>query len=282
MDQETPKSAEKYIEVMEQHKKLQKAQEFLNKLLLELSVRADNEHVGTGMGGNHAQWWFLVNHSVKMGVTAGIDVSFYRVGSDEILIYVPEDPKMKQARLALNDFYDAHPDKFDLTLEQLTNQSFIKDAKIRTRDAKIYLKAIETGQELVTWLDPKIELNDHINKVFAKEYEFFEKNFLQEMKLPLNYFEDHEERNDPVREMFEEHPVWGAKNKVTEARQKLMADQLLSREDLDKLIFIGSCPQHITLFALRVCLGIERIVRLNIDELPECNFLNKINKAVDG
>ena len=268
-------------ELKEDYYRQDKGRKVLEKLLLELSIRSDNEHVGSGMGGNASEWWFLVNHEIKIKFSPTVTSTFSGSSKpNEIVFSVAKKPDMKDIRRALTFFFKSHPDKLDTTEEQLVNLSFLKDQPIRSVNAKIYLHAVKTGLELVKWLDIKIALDGEISKVTSQEREVFQASFLKEMELPETYFEDCDE-DDPFEAMYRKHPVWGVKDAASSKRYKLMFDQLLSQEDLDKMTFIGSCPSFITMPTFRRLVQIERLVRLNLDERKECDFLSRINSTLD-
>lgn len=81
-----------------------------------------------------------------------------------------------------------------------------------------------------------------------------------------------------MNELYD-HSVWGPKYKDIQSRHTKMEDQLLSQDDIERLQFIASFPSYITLFAARVCIGIERVVSLNLDE--RCDFMSKINSEIE-
>jgi hypothetical protein len=228
-----------------------------------------------------------VNHAVRPVFTTDEQASWSSVGDNEIVLYVPEKPRMKQIREALDQFYQQHPHKLDVTEEQLINISFLHDQLIRHIDAKVYVHAVEAGLQLQRWLDRKLELDRAIRQVTEDEKKVFKAAFLEEMKLPATYFEDLENKDDndvdddPITSMYRKHPVWGEKDKAVSKRYQAMFDQLLSQDDLDKMVFIGSCPGYIALAVFRRLVQIERIVGLNLDERKECEFLISINRAVD-
>lgn len=260
----------------------QRANDTLRKLMLELGTRQDNFHVGSGLGGNASQWWFLVNHEVKAVPTDDTAPSFSRVGAEEILFLVPEKAVMSQIRTALTEFYEKHPHRLEVTDQQIIDPAFLRDQQIRHIDAKVYTLAVDSALELQKWLDIKIQLNVEISEVVHKEKDVFRAEFLKEMKLPATYFEDHsDDEDDPIEGMYEKHPVWGVKDAASSARYKTMFDQLLSQDDRDRITFIGSCPSYVTLAAFRRIIGIERLVSLNLDEIKETEFLKAINKSVN-
>jgi hypothetical protein len=252
----------------------------LEKLLMQLSVRSNNHLVGSGLGGNASEWWFLVNHkiTIKLSTTEFGAFSISKTNPNEIIFWVPVKPDLKQIRGALASFFVNHPNKLDTTEEQLINLSFLRDQPIRDINAKIYLHAVKVGLELIHWLDIKMELDNEMSKVSSKEKNVFRASFLKEMDLPATYFEDCEE-NDPFEVMYYKHPIWGVRDAAVRKRYGLMFDQLLSQDDLDKMTFIGSCPSFITMPIFRRIICIERVVRLSLDK--KCDFLARINKDID-
>jgi len=266
-------------EMKENYHRQEVSRKVLEKLLLELSIRSDNNHVGSGLGGNASEWWFLVNHEVKLKFSR-TGLSEFKSNSGEIIFSVAKKPDMGQIRGALTAFFKTHPDKLDTTEEQLVNLSFLRDQPIRSTNAKIYLHAVQSCLELVKWLDIKIELDSEISKVISKEQDVFQAAFLKEMDLPATYFEDCDQ-DDPFEKMYHKHPVWGVKHAASAKRHSLMFAELLSQDDLDKMTFIGSCPSFITMPTFRRIVQIERLVRLNLDERKECDFLSLINSTLD-
>jgi len=119
----------------------------------------------------------------------------------------------------------------------------------------------------------------------------FEAAFLKEVGLPTDYFDQDEpddfdptaynERMERVEmhKICENHPVWGAKISAVSKRRAQFVELLVSPEDIEKVNIISSFPKHITLFVIRSCIGIERMVALELDE--RMKSLSAINKAVD-
>ncbi len=270
------------MDCTEHYQSQDESTKILSKLMLDLGTYQDKFYLGTRMGGNPSQWWFLVNHPVSAVLTEDVNAFWSAVGSEEIILHVPEKPKMKQIRETLNEFYSQHPHRLEVTEAQLINPSFLRDQPVRHMNSKNYILAIEVGLELQKWLDLKIELNLQITSLFAKEKEVFEQSFLQEKKLPSNYFDklrkDQRENSCPFKEMYHAHPVWGAKLIASDKRYQMMLDQLISQDDLDKIAFINSCPIYITLAVFRRVIQIERIIRLNLDERKEFEFMETISK----
>lgn len=268
------------------YNKLDDAHKWLNKLKLELGVRSDNEHVGSGLGGNASELFFLMSKRVKPIVSPD-DKAHFRDTHTQIIFEVPEKPVMKQVRQELTSFISSHPDKNNYTFQQITNTSFLRDQMVDTVDIKFLIKALEIAQELVPWLDSKIEVATALRKMFNTEQTALDHAFLREMGLPEDSLDKEEDDSDLdyspegfIHTAIKNHPIWGKKKEAVNKRYDDAEKTLLSQEDLDKMNTVGCCPQYIALLVFRTQLQIDRIVALNIDERLE--VLAKINKVVDS
>lgn len=269
-----------------------------NKFRTELGVRSNNEHVGSGLGGNPTEFWFILNHTVKVYVDNNI--RFVDSKPNEITAYIPgtKDTSVRDIRKAFSEFVKDHPDKVELTDDTVRNVSYLRDVGAKHPNAEAYIRGLEKAYELSSWLDTKIEFQKQYHTLFGKEIKFLETQYLKEVGLPEDYFEvsrkkheearknkeiDYNDQNrgeDPNGTMFKEHPIWGAKRKAVQAREKIFEDNLLSQEDKDRMQFIGALPGFVCIQVVRSIIGIERIVALNLDECWDA--LAKINKVVDG
>lgn len=258
-------------------------QELFMKLKCELAVREDNEHVGSGLGGNVSEFMFMILHESEAVATSEEKTRITSAsGTDKITIHIPDNAFLKDVRQELTKFINSHPHKLDITKAQAANVSYIKDLQGSTIEKDLLIKGLLTGYDIVSWLDPKIALQEEINKVFEKEYKDVEASFLKEMNLSTDYFDvikDKYEQN-PYKRMFRKHPVWSTKYKEILTREGNMSKQLLSPDDINKMNFIGTMPPHIALFVVRSLIGIQRMVVLNLDE--HLKFLDEINKQIES
>lgn len=270
------------MEDYEQEQRDTDARTALMNLKLELAIRQDNEHVGSGLGGSPTEFWWLLNNPVRaIGVVQGVGPSFKKSSDGkEILFYSPKKPSMKDVRNALTQFLDSnYANRQSVTQEQLTNLSFVKDWAYDKLEVNLFIQALEHTAELSRWLDVKKDMQNKLHELSSKECDDLAVRFLRERGLSDTYFEEHkDEKNNPVKRMMNRHPVWGTRIKAVHARYGEMVGKLLSPEDKEKLEMVGAFPAHIALFVFRTQVGIETIVHLNLDELPACNFLVEINK----
>lgn len=262
------------------------AERAFTKLKMELAIRSDNPHVGSGLGGNVSELFFLMNHKIKFALSK-TDVSSFERNGNEILFSVASKANMKQIRKALTEFYSNHPAKKDIAVEQIINPTYLKETVINpTIDIKLLIQALEIGLDSQKWLDKKLDLRNHLCNLSDEEHHDLKVRFLLEIGLPSNYFETlpkneeaDEYEGDPVGYMFKHHPVWGVRDEAVSKRFHEMGNHLLSQEDMDRINFIGACPPHITLLIFRALISLERVVALNLDEKLE--FLSEIDKRLD-
>lgn len=280
------------------HTRQENARNHFARLKLDTGVRSNNEHAGTGLGGSPSEFWFLANHNIKVYLTDG-DPSFKDAPeSNTIIAYMPstKDYPLSKTRKIFQDFFTSHKDRIDITKEQETDLQFLKTLEVKTIDARMFIEAVELAHELAHWLDIKIDFQKATSALYAKELDFLQKKFLKELNLPIDYFEKLEAKNsdrenrdkenlnggDPMRAIFEAHPVWGAKYNLSKERHATVANQLLSSEDNGKLKALNGFPPYLVLQAVRSIIGIERIVTLNLDENDNWDILNRVNKVIDN
>src|SRR5574338_325649 len=248
-----------------------------NRFRLELGLRSNNEHAGSGLGGNPTEFWFVVNHNFKVYVDNTI--MFETTGPNEITAYIPGHKGVKVAdiRRAFSSFVASHPDRVDISNENLTNLSFLRDLKVNHPNAAAFIKGVEKAHELAHWADVKIAFQKEIHSFFGKEILFLETQFLKELGLSETYLQDLRDKNekarkdgaidysdqnrgdDPSSAMFKSHPIWGAKRKAILEREKVYVDNLLSQEDKDRMEFLGSLPPFVMLQVVRSIVQIDRI-----------------------
>ena len=274
------------------------ARRHFGRLKLDTAVRSDNVHTGTGLGGSPSEFWFLLNHTIKVYMTEG-DVSFSDASEANTIIArmpVSKDYPLSKVRKTFQEFFASHKDRLDITKGQETDLKFLKTLEVKTIDARMFLEALELAQELAQWIDIKREFQSQTGALFAKETDFLQRKFLQELNLPTDYFvkldaknkdeetRDYEDLNsgDSMMSIFKAHPVWGAKYKLMTERHALINDQLLSSEDNGKMKALNGYPLYIALQAIRSSLGIERLVAMNLDENDNWDILDRVNKVIEG
>lgn len=263
--------------------------EILFKLKVELAMRRDNNYMGTKMGGNPSQFYYFMTHDAIKKRSPNVNVS---QEGNTVVFSLPPKAKLIDIRKAFDKFWETCPDKNEITQEQLSNPSFLKDLNSTSIEIKLLIMGLEVASDLIVWLDRESDFREQVNQFFSKEDRATEEGFLAEMKLPLDYFKQvdakreqnrregksYRDDKDPMRGVLEKHPVWGKRWNDIAERQKIIIDKLFSNEDLDKLNKIGSLPLHIVLFVVRSVINLDRAVKHNLDE--KIKFFEEINTKI--
>jgi hypothetical protein len=131
---------------------------FLFKLKVELATRRDNEHVGTGMGGNPSQLYYFMTHDVMTKHSPTKEVIVTQEGNT-VVFALPQNAKLREVRQGFDRFWETCPDKNDFTQEQLSNPAFLKDLGSNSTEVHLLIMGLETARDLVTWLDREAEFD---------------------------------------------------------------------------------------------------------------------------
>jgi hypothetical protein len=264
-----------------------KEKPIIDRLMLELSVRSDNGHIGSGLGGNPSEFFFLVNRSVSIH-HAGEKILF-KEKNGALLILCPKDIKMRLLREEISKFYNQHSDKRDITFAQLADISFLKDIANSTIGVKLLIQALELSSQLKNILTDKEKILTVITEYFENEstklkeefskiikyneppfpeYNHEEMSFTEDGYLEEIYFRD---SHAVERQMFERvmsnHPTFGGRLRSLSFRKTSIMQALHSPEDRVLIETICNMPDHIATFAMRQALGIEFIVKFDLDEM---------------
>lgn len=272
----------------------------LLRLKIDLAVRNDNNHVGSKLGGNPSQLFWLLTHNVIIRSGSKFHFDMGKDHPPQVVLYCPnEKVPFLEMRRALNEYYENQADKKEVTIEQLTNLSFLKDIQNPTTEIKLLMRSLEITGSVKTWLIMKRKVNSILSASFARETDALKKELQEELGLPENYFfrkehrdydramkdaleddsiktihssldEDrasmHDKDHRILNTMLAEHPIYAPKFNAIKKRQEQMEQALLSQEELNKLVLLGAMPEHIFTLAVRSSIGIDVIVALDLDE----------------
>jgi|SRR6185436_11949350 len=255
-------------------------------LKIDLSLRKDNLYVGSGLGGDPSQFFFLLTKKIKTKWSNDSNIHVYldEKNSDELIFELPKssdesiNTDLLSPRKALNSFWDNYTTKIEVTFKQLIDSSFLKNQNSDSIDLYFLIKAVEIAKDIVFCLNHAEKFMSDISNFFVVEYKDIEKQYLIEVGLPLNYFEKFDalelQENkigysyEPnyVRSALQKHPIWGTKLKNIGKRESSILDQLLSEQVMQKFDLIGSFPPYVVGYVIRYVISLERIVKFDLDK----------------
>lgn len=266
---------------------------FIKKLKLDLAVRKNNEHTGTGLGGNASQLFYLMTHDIKSEHSPD-EVVHIRQENDIVIFQIPKKFSILDIRKAFNEFWELNLSQNEIDDSQLLDPTWLSDYQApRKIDLHYLTKAIVTARDVAGWLDQNKKFRKQISDFFRAEYKDVEEKYLLDIGLPIDYLakidllEQSEERStevscdtDPVRSSLEKHPVWGNQIKSIDKRKNEMIKLVLSESVLKKLNIIGSYPGYIALLVMRTEVSIDRVVYHNLDEYID--WMTELNKEIES
>jgi len=254
----------------------------LDKLKIELSVNPRNPHTISGLGGNAGEFLFLLENQVVSEEVPSIEeagfvkennsiVAKFVTGSDES----NKEKHFKFMRSSLTEFIKSKYPIFaefhkDFSFDQLITKVMSAPSMGETT---LLQEAILIASDLKKSLDAKNELCKQLDIVFNNEKEVFIAEFCRAVNCPIETF--YSERG-LWNKKFEAHmsgdSVLGPKYHGMQKRHEQIWNLILSEDDLEKLQELENYPPHIKIFTARTIIGIDTVVRFNLDERAEISI----------
>lgn len=266
----------------------------LDRLMVDLSVRTTNSQFDSGLGGNPSEFFFLLTHNVTI-VHPNKDNICFKEQDGIILIFCPKDVTMSRLRHEFSSFYDQHADKREVNFDQLSDVSFLRDIRNPSLNLCLLMKCITLTNRFASSLKNKEDINKAIDIFFRDERTSLEKDleiYLSWIEPPYVYnegrtmeFENMMRRGVTEEQMMEYDifkdsnklekdlfhsilnslPAFKERNDDLKKRKETVLAATYSAED-DKLINkIISFPRSIMMLCIRKLIGIETIVKFNLD-----------------
>ena len=279
----------------------------IERLQIDLSVRKDNFHPGSGLGGNASGFFYLLSKKVRLAEPTSGEIKFTE-RNNKVYVSFPDTVDLKDLRLAFDEFFKNLPDKVDYTESQISDVNFLSNLDCKCDNIYLLIKSLRLTNQLVDSLDYQRDFMNKIDLFFQKELDEVSVLFLKEMDLPPDHFSSRENEvknglldlseedfnklseeelselaycgddESELRATLNNHPIWGKRKQEILARKDAMISNLLSQSDIDKLVILDSLPLAISFFAIRSRLTIERIVCHSLDEVKEFKTLNRVNE----
>lgn len=141
--------------------------ECVNLLKLDLAVKENNLHIGSGFGGNPSQLLYLMTHKIQ-SVHHNEECKFVLVDNDTIKLYLnlDSDNKSHDMRMALSKFLETQ-DVVAVTRKQFIDVDYLRSLKV-SEDISLLIQAVELAFKFKSILDSKVSLVNDIEKSYPK------------------------------------------------------------------------------------------------------------------
>lgn len=229
----------------------------INYVKHDCSMRQNNYHAGSGLGGCPTSYLFLLSNNIQLQS----DCQYLVTNDDGFKLHVNKDnSSVKKAREAIS-LYLSENHEYDCTFEQLLDLNFLLTRK-PSDDILHLINAEKDGQKIKELLDIKyaqaLSIDSEYEKEYRKLFEVYKYNFLfnNEMK---DFITD-----ISIAKAFEVDKL----KEIKELQKEYNYSKYFS---LDKEIeFINSFdkyPNYITAFVFRNFIGVDKIIRLCLDDI---------------
>jgi len=266
-------------------------------LKIDLAIREDNKHFGSGLGGNPSEFlWLITNniHSHYETYNGDIDMDVHEQNlknrgkvknffekDGKIFFYLSyEEESLGEVRAALTEFLKTKEVR-QITFQMLADTTFLRSLDEKT-DSNVHILAlcVEHCRRLMDSLNAKNEARRIINEVFNAESEQLNSEFRKQFGFPPAN-NKYSEADGNIGTMLSEHPIFGKREKAINKRHRSSIRLLISNEDVELINVIQCFPKHLCLVSIRMAIGIEDIVRLNLDEFFKFNKLSTLQNSKD-
>lgn len=249
-------------------------------LKTDLSIRETNDNVGSGMGGNASQLYFLISNEItstlinknakpkfflkENNINIQMPMSWFeeennflsKRGDKDIIV----NHILRDLRVELQKTFEKNS---NLTVSdaQISDPQWLKDQNINTTDIILLIKSLLVGQQLVQNLDNKSQFIDELSKINDFEIEKLKKDYWKDMG-----FMDCKSSTFTINSIYK-HPVWGVKLTKLDNKYRQIMALLLEGIDEESIKLINSFPMFASTLTLRNIITIERIVKFYLDEM---------------
>lgn len=276
---------EKWAKHLEENSDL-RALRVLNALKCELSMRPDNEHIGSGLGGNAGELFFLLTNDVRpiISYTDPKNVGWFQNEDRETkksyieLRLAPkkqgEKRNMKTVRQSLTEFCNrSHTRQMDFD----TFLSLVPALEPLTLDMHLLKQAFKMAASLRADLQHTIKLQESVLELSKKEEKDLEIAFCQSIGVK----HEEMERHNQLDRMMRKHPVFGPKVSNKEERFSQISKLLLSETYISTIKAISTYPSYISILTMRTQFGIDLIVSLDLDVHMDTAFSKEVEADED-
>lgn len=248
----------------------------VDKLKTDLALRENNSHIGSRLGGNVAELFFLLTNKVEIESTDG-PMSIVSQSNNEIKFKFPNQNKQDifLLRKTFTNFFNSHPNKNDYTLRDLIDLELLQSidqSLLSNKDGlQDLIECVSLSLKLKKCLQIKLDVKKTLLILAREEKEEIEQCFCLKTgcsKLDLN---------KKIKKTIWSEQIF----KVKERYDKIIS-LLLSEEDINLLKTINNFPDPIKLICLRSILTLEIIINLNLDYyITELKYYDKMDRGED-
>lgn len=253
-------------------------------LKMDLGVRPNNIDVGSGLGGNASEFYFLLSKDVYLNLIEGNEISFEENKDNKLIIHCNKNEKLLNLRKKLTSFYNTHSDKMDIDFERLSHM-MLNISQIEnnlSKDINLLCDCFKIMETLSFSLKRKLKLNELLVHFFKNEIELIEIAFAKSAnteRIPyptsnsnnVAYWKKYKKFHSLMK--LDPHTFNNLKD--LEKRHIDILELTYSQNDLELIETINNFSDYIKIVPFRLYIGIDILISLRLDEKMLLNNLKR-------
>jgi hypothetical protein len=244
----------------------------LRRLLIDLAHRENNYYNITGLGGDIRKMVYLLINDLSL-INSEFDVEskskagFFIENNKVVFKSDPINPYYRYTVKEVRDLLDKFIIDNNIELPNITEQLFIdydymKQFQGKSFQLDLYLKCLSYTLSLKENLLNKKDIIDLVKKNFSKEYDDMFNSFVKELGLQCQDI-------NPlaIAGMMSNHPNYvGKSQELQDRKYKTIQSITYGFSEKKDIELINAMPKYISMICYRLVIGIEMIVKYNLDE----------------
>jgi hypothetical protein len=245
--------------------------DLLTLLKLDLSVRADNNLWGSGLGGNPSELFYLLNKNTTLFVDAGVATTFQE-DDENFSIICGEEVKLIPLRKSLTQFIGYLEEiSFGELVHNIKNNI---DVNNNSQDILDLRDCMLLSDKLSDCLYSKEEKRTAIRDAYHNDV----KSLMERYSKYIEY-NDHmfNRLEGGLARKLDKDPIWGAQKSFLKEKSRKLIVELLTADEIQLMEEINKFSPHITFLCARLLIGVEWLMDYPIDK-----YINNFVIPSDG
>jgi hypothetical protein len=252
-----------------------------NLLLADLSVRSNNYHVGSWLGGNYTQLHHLLSRNVFFRVHPTLDKDLVIADDGSRLVFtfkcdfLEKKLDLRILRRALND-YCIPLNLPEVSFDQITDPKWWDAQNLNYKSVRLLVSYLKKFSGFWASFSPKVNLVDAFTNILWEEEKEIRAKYREEIGCPDINEEAYKGEDYPnLNGLIKSHPVYGTHLSRINKRQTKFINSLPSEKEKLFLQFSRALPAYVALLTLRK-ITIDIMVKMNLD-----NYINEHKELME-
>jgi hypothetical protein len=234
----------------------------------DFASRENNTSTYSGLGGDLSKFLFVLFNNIKL-VPKSNSITKFVIEDSEIQLRYSSSSyiTVKELRNQFDNFYsyileDASKMPPYISKDLVADYEYMSQFKGKSFHIDTFLQALNKTERLSVLLNDSVALRETLQKRFLGERKVLISHFAKDNDVYVNLEEDFSE----LIEIIERHDVYAAKLKDIRDREAAAINAVFGYEERTIMTFLGSVPVFLVVIPFRHFVGIENMIKYDLDE----------------